>query len=104
MTPDASMGRYEAWLQERDPDVPAPLLDMLLEGGEVEPGPGELSRSGEVALARALNHPGGERAGAFHLLVADALITYACEETADTPDPPAGLKEILEGLGKRLCP
>jgi hypothetical protein len=46
----------------------------------------------DVARAR----PGRVRASAFELLVADALVTYACEAALETEDPVAALEAIAE--------
>jgi hypothetical protein len=47
----------------------------------------------ELASSRAM--AGRVREGAWHLLAADALITYACEATLDGADPPRALEELL---------
>jgi hypothetical protein len=40
--------------------------------------------------------PGRVRASAFHLLAADALLTYACEAAMEEADPRAELLETLQ--------
>jgi hypothetical protein len=41
-------------------------------------------------------HPGRVRENAFHLLAADALLTYACEAALESDDPEAALLRSLE--------
>ena len=92
------MSDVRGWLADRTPRPPdalelpvapgqAPLADLLTEAGA-------------TALERALAG-GGERGGAFDLLAADALITYACEAAASATDPEAELLGILERLARR---
>ena len=59
-----------------------------------------LTEFGLAALERALTGS-GERRGAFGLLVADALLTYACESAAGAVDPEVDLLQILERVGRR---
>jgi hypothetical protein len=47
------------------------------------------------ALREAAERPGRSREGAFALLAADALLTYAVEEAADAPDPGRALEDLL---------
>ncbi|HSW30843.1 MAG TPA: hypothetical protein VLH75_15260 [Longimicrobiales bacterium] len=49
--------------------------------------------AGELASSRAM--AGRVRESAWHLLAADALITYACEAALDGVDPPRALEELL---------
>lgn len=74
-------------LAERDLDGVAPL-----EG---------LSREGLRELERALGAPGRVRESAFHLLAADALLTYACEAALDEDDPESRLSELMARAGAR---
>jgi hypothetical protein len=93
------------WLRTRSPEVPPAFLPYLLTPGADAH---EADASGEVnftalallALSRALAGPGKDRDGAFHLLTADALITYACESVAEGEgDIRTGLEEILDRVG-----
>lgn len=70
----------EAWLAAgtRGGDATQALVDQALD---------ELSRSRAV--------PGRVRDGAWHLLAADALLTYACEAALDGSDPPGMLEDVL---------
>ena len=92
----------EDWLRRRIPPIPAPFLPHLLEGrGEVFR-PLDLESRGVASLAKALGKPGRDREAAFHLLAADAFLTYACEALAHEPDPRAALETLLGGLGDRF--
>jgi len=46
-------------------------------------------------LARARRSPGKVRSSAWHLLAADALLTYACEAALEAAEPPRAFEEIL---------
>ena len=59
-----------------------------------------LTEFGLAALERALTGR-GERRGAFDLLVADALLTYACESAAVATDAEAALLGIVEQVARR---
>lgn len=84
------------WLAERTPAPPDALrLPRVEAEGDLR---GALTEEGVRLLARALEGT-GERRGAFDLLAADALITYACEAAAAEADPEAALRAILERIG-----
>lgn len=61
-----------------------------------------MTTRGLDALDQALGRPGRDRQAAFHLLVGDAFLTYACEAAAGEVDVGARLKEILERTGDRF--
>jgi hypothetical protein len=83
----------EHWLRSPDPAHDA--------GGSVEGGPVEaLTALGARALGSALSRPGRDRAAAFDLLAADALVTYACEAALETPDAEASLERILRRVSQ----
>ena len=87
-----------AWLAGRSPRPPDALSLSVADGpGDLA---GLLTDTGVAALERALAEA-GERRGAFELLAADALLTYACERAAEAPDPEAELLRILERLERR---
>jgi hypothetical protein len=92
----------EVWLQSRDPRIPVPFLPHLLENGDGPSGALDLAALGTDALTRALERPGRNREAAFHLLVADAFFTYACETLLPEGDVQAGLEGLLERLGDRF--
>ncbi len=54
-----------------------------------------ITRLARTALDAARAQPGRVRESAFHLLAADALVTYACEAALEEGDPPAALRTIL---------
>jgi hypothetical protein len=58
-----------------------------------------LTRSGLAALDRARAAPGRVRQSAYHLLTADALLTYACEAALEDADPETTLRRILRSVG-----
>jgi len=87
-----------AWLAGRSPRPPDALPLPIEEGsGSVTE---RLTDAGAAALERALAEQ-GERRGAFELLAADVLLTYACESASAAPDPEAELLRILERLARR---
>jgi len=74
-------------LAERELDGMAPLEGLL--------------REGLAELDRARRAPGRVRESAFHLLAADALLTYACEAALEADDPDACLSELVARAGER---
>lgn len=95
--------RLRAWLEEREPAVPAEFLGRLAPegagGGAEGPAPvsEDLLEEGLRALRDALEHV-GERDGAFRLLAADAWITYACADAVEEDDADARLLSILDAV------
>jgi hypothetical protein len=86
------------WLAGRSPPPPDALpLPIGERSGSVTE---RLADAGAGALERALGQS-GERRGAFELLAADALLTYACESAAAAPDPEAELLRVLERVARR---
>jgi len=92
----------ERWFLGRNPPVPKPFLPFLLATGIDATGLPSLAGSGIAALKRALELPGRDREAAFHLLSADALLTYACEEALSGPDVRGGLEGLFELIGNTL--
>lgn len=86
-----------AFLATRTPPAPAPLGRWL---GDVSFGSGvvceALLRAGLSELDVSRSAPGRVRASAFHLLAADALLTYACEAALEDADPRIALVGILQ--------
>jgi hypothetical protein len=70
-------------------DLPAPGPSGL---------PGVLARAGSQELGEALRLPAGDRSAAYRLLAADALVTWACEAAAGSPDPTMALEEVLDRI------
>lgn len=54
---------------------------------------------GVEELKAALRSLGRNREAAFHLLAADAFLTYTCEALAREEDPKAGLDRLLQRVG-----
>lgn len=94
-----SVNALDVWLQNRKPEVPRPLLPLLLEGWEGPVDPSSLGARGVEVLHRALERPGRDRGAAFDLLAADALLTYACEDIVQERDIVSDLKRIMGLLG-----
>lgn len=101
------MMEIAVWLAGRrpppPPDLGAAVADGLTgKGGTAERAPGR-SGLGDVLLGCARERldaararPGRIRQSAFDLLVADALITYACEAALESKDPETALWEVLD--------
>jgi len=98
VSPDA-----RSWLAARSvppPDVMTSWLEVEAEGAS--PIWESLTHAGVASLSRARSAPGRVRESAYHLLRADALLTYACEAAVETsPDPDAALGWILDTVGAR---
>ena len=84
------------WIAGRRPPPPMPLDAWVPKGGA---GSVAFTAAGLAALERAEAEPGRVRGSAFHLLAADALITYACEAALDEDDP----REALRAIGRALA-
>jgi hypothetical protein len=84
-----------AFLAARAVRTPAALEARLL--GGVRPGEATwvLAEQAMEELARSRAAAGRVRESAWHLLVADALLTYACEAALDGADPPRALEDLL---------
>ena len=97
-----------AWIHDRLAGVPDDLAQRLREAPE------DLASASLEALAAAeravTDRTGSESAGvasvfprfagAEPLLVADALITYACEQALEATDPMARWSSLLERIGR----
>lgn len=89
----------ETWLDERVPRMPVELrrevdAAMAERPASNDPLPDRLAEAGLAALARSIQ--GTERSTATDLLVADALLTYACEAAAEKG--PIALDRVTAGL------
>ena len=88
------------WLKTRKPSVPEAFLPYLLGKGVEVGSQQDLTSLGLQALSSALEEAGKSREGAFHLLSADAFLTYACEMVAEVEcDVGGGLEEVLSRVG-----
>jgi len=54
------------------------------------------------ALEATLDRPGRNREGAYALLAADGLLTYAVEDAARAEDPETTLREILARVSEAV--
>ena len=91
------MSDLEGWLAGRTPAPPDALpLTLPASSGDAET---RLTEAAVAALGRALAGA-GERRGAYDLLAADALLTYACEHAASAPDPEAALLRVLARMAQ----
>jgi hypothetical protein len=97
------MDRVEAWLRERRPPAPEPVIGAV-RSALASVGSGRIAdvahEAARARLVEALARPGRDREGAFALLAADALVTYACEAALDAPDASEALASILT-IGKQ---
>jgi hypothetical protein len=89
------MSTAQSWLAARRPSPPAELAAGLALADEPGPLAERLADAGAVRLRVARGHLGRVRSSAFHLLEADALITYACEAALESDDPEDALRRIL---------
>jgi hypothetical protein len=81
----------------RQPPPPSALASELVGVLDDHPViPSVLSRAGRTRLDLARARLGRVRGSAFHLLVADALITYACEAALESSDPEDSLRRLVE--------
>lgn len=98
------MTDLQRWLAERRPAPPEQLataVQQALAREDVESGTGleTLVSAARTCLEEALTCPGRVRASAFSLLLADGLLTYACEAALDQADPDAVLLAMAEVAG-----
>lgn len=94
------MSALDRWLDARRPKAPDELAESLRAGLDRSDGAGPIvERLTRGALGHfelmSLEH-GKVRDDAFHLLAADALITYACESALETDDVEGALTRILQ--------
>lgn len=84
-------------MSSRTPPAPPALAEWMERFGGASPGAdGEALWTAALrALEEALARPGRSRDGAYALLAADALLTYAVEDAVDLDDPEAALEELL---------
>jgi hypothetical protein len=98
------------WLAHREPSPPRVLRErveaLAVAVPEIEGDPaGSLLAAAEEALAQLARRPADDRAAAIDLLAVDALVTYAMEYAAQTPDdiPPLSERAMsrLSGVAAR---
>ena len=89
------MSELRNWIERRLPPPPMDL-DPWLESDETHDSVTScVTGLGLAALDQARARPGRVRDSAFHLLAADALVTYACEAALNEDDPLGALSEIM---------
>lgn len=99
------MSSTAGWLRNRHPAAPDDLGARVLESVPT-PEVGSPERADRLlAAARgplraALDRPGRVRESAFDLLLADALVTYACEAALESGHPTRALERLV-GVGRR---
>lgn len=91
------MNDLSEWMGARRPTPPMSLEPWLGEGGAAMTREA-LTRRAIEALAAAEGRPGRDRAAAFDLLAADALLTYACEAALDSDAPDAELGALFQAV------
>ena len=90
------------WVATRTPPAPDQLKawfkipgDNSDPDGGVASVPESLLRAGLLHLEDAVGRPGRDREAAYHLLAADALVTYGCEAASESADVRGALCEVL---------
>lgn len=99
------------WLEGKEPPVPIAFRPWMCEPRAVvsaapsEPSPEALAQAAKSALGRSLHPTGRERGGAFDLLAADGMVTYACEAIVmKFPAPLPALRTLVQGLVRLRTP
>lgn len=92
----------EQWLEGRSPSVPETFLPYLLTSADAPVTMDFLLDLGMEELFKAVQETGEPRESAFPLLVADALVTYACEAAAEGPGFAEECRHVLAALGARF--
>ena len=88
-------------LSARVPAPPAEVVEWMVRFGDGSGGKGGApSDMGVRALAEAMARPGRDREGAYALLAADGLITYAVEDAARAADPEAALLALVSRVAE----
>jgi len=81
------------WARGRTPPVPAEFLDLL--DVPEPPSPGALTDAACAAMEGALSLPPADRDAAFHLLAADAYLTWACAVALESEGAGADFQGVL---------
>lgn len=84
-----------SFLVLRRSGTPEALHAHLMAGAPEADAVRGLSEQALAELARSRTAAGRVRASAWHLLAADALLTYACEAALDGADPPRAFADLL---------
>lgn len=87
------------WLGTREPRPPGDLAEACAAVDRAAPAPENMAfvlrEAAAERLSSALARPGRVRESAFDLLVADALVTYACEAALEDADVEAALGRLV---------
>ena len=83
------------FLAARKPPPPEALAARLVVSARGGEGARDLTDQALDELAGSRATAGRVRESAWHLLAADALLTYACEAALDDSDPPLAFEAIL---------
>lgn len=92
------MSAVDLWLSDRRPTPPRslkPALRMTRDGASIIEA---LTLEGCDRMRQASARLGAVRDSAFHLLAADALVTYACEAALEAEDPGEALSMTLQAV------
>jgi hypothetical protein len=81
----------------RRPEPPAEMGEWMSRFGEFLPGSSsdDFASAGLRALQEALRRPGRENEGAFALLAADGLLTYAAGDLVESDAPARAFEALL---------
>lgn len=95
------MSETERWLATRRPRAPEGLAARTREALRHDGGAGravgeDLADAARLCLDESRARPGRVRESAFQLLLADALLTYACEAALEAEAPDAVLLSLAE--------
>ena len=90
------MNQLQEWVGGRLGEAPIELGSSIDISQFYEGSITTLIRGALSALERACSRPGRVRASAFQVLIADALITYACELALDEKDPDLVLGKLMQ--------
>lgn len=88
------------WITTRVPPVPSGFRPWLAQALPEAPESQEALASQTRTLLDRASAGQGERGGAFDLLVADALATWAAEATLAHEDAPVRLEELVRALAR----
>ncbi len=92
------MSAADRWLEHRVPRPPKSLIPSLATAREADSVTEALISEGCERMRRASERLGQVRESAFHLLAADALVTYACEAALEAEDPAEALSVTLRAV------
>ncbi|MDX1566898.1 MAG: hypothetical protein R3223_03795 [Longimicrobiales bacterium] len=93
------MDRWLAKRMERVPEEFRSWLDPEVDEGDDDPGSSPVARDledrGLASLQEAVGAPGRNRDSAFHLLAADAYLTWSAEAVVEGSNPESELRDLV---------